>query len=208
MQISLEDLTATECVELYRNRHASPVEVVDDCLRRIESVNPLLNAFCFVGHEQAKQSARESEARWMRGEPTGPLDGVPATIKELTLTRGMPTLRGSAAVDPDGPWDVDSPIAARMREAGAVFLGKTTSPEFGWKGVTDSVSTALRATHGILNLHPVVHQAARRWQPRLTLASFIKEAMEVAQSEYRRASREHSDSSRPLATSRSGLTAR
>ncbi|MCA1444166.1 amidase [Ensifer sp. IC4062] len=138
VQITLEDLTASECIELYRNRHASPVEVIDDCLKRIDAANPTFNAFCFVNDEEARRTAQESEARWMRGEPLGPLDGVPATIKELSLTRGMPTVRGSAAVRDDGPWDVDAPVVARMREAGAILIGKTTSPEFGWKGVTDS----------------------------------------------------------------------
>lgn len=138
LNTGLEDLSATECVELYRSRKASPVEVVDDCLRRIEIINPKLNAFCFVDCETARRSAMASEERWFRGRPVGELDGIPTTIKELSLTRGMPTLRGSAAIDPKGPWDVDAPVVARLREAGAIFLGKTTSPEFGWKGVTDS----------------------------------------------------------------------
>ncbi|TIS18522.1 MAG: hypothetical protein E5X07_31900, partial [Mesorhizobium sp.] len=100
LNTGLEDLSATECVELYRSRKASPVEVVDDCLRRIEIINPKLNAFCFVDCETARRSAMASEERWFRGRPVGELDGIPTTIKELSLTRGMPTLRGSAAIDP------------------------------------------------------------------------------------------------------------
>jgi aspartyl-tRNA(Asn)/glutamyl-tRNA(Gln) amidotransferase subunit A len=74
----------------------------------------------------------------MRGEPLGPLDGITASIKDIVLSEGWPTLRGSRSIDPNQPWTEDAPCVARMRERGAVFLGKTTTPEFGWKGVTDS----------------------------------------------------------------------
>ena len=76
---------------------------------RIEKVNPEINAFCLVDADAALASARGSEARWQRGEPIGPLDGVPTSIKDLILTRGWPTRRGSFTVDPDQPWDVDAP---------------------------------------------------------------------------------------------------
>ena len=68
---------------------------------------------------------------------------MPVTVKDLLLTKGWPTLRGSKTVDPAGPWDDDAPAVARLREAGAVLLGKTTTPEFGWKGVTDSPLTGI-----------------------------------------------------------------
>jgi aspartyl-tRNA(Asn)/glutamyl-tRNA(Gln) amidotransferase subunit A len=135
---SLEGLSARECLELYRRRQLSPVEVVDDCLSRIDANNPALNAFCIVDHEGAISVARASEGRWMKGEPAGVLDGIPATIKDLTLTRGWPTRRGSLSGSTEGPWTDDAPVPARIREAGGVILGKTTTPEFGWKGVTDS----------------------------------------------------------------------
>ncbi|MBT1516489.1 amidase [Bradyrhizobium sp. SRL28] len=134
----IADLTAYDCLALFKSRDLSPVEVIDDCLQRIDEVNRELNAFCFIGFEQAKAQAQLSEARWMRGEPIGLLDGVPVTLKDVTLNRGMPTRWGSRSTSGDGPWDVDAPAAARLREAGAVILGKTTTPEFGWKGVTDS----------------------------------------------------------------------
>ena len=73
----------------------------------------------------------------------GQLDGVPVSIKDLLLTRGWPTLRGSRTVDPKGPWNDDAPVVARLREHGAVLLGKTTTPEFGWKGVTDGPLTGI-----------------------------------------------------------------
>lgn len=74
----------------------------------------------------------------MKGEPAGLVDGIPVSIKDTILTKGWPTLRGSHAVDPLGPWDIDGPCTERLREQGAVILGKTTTPEFGWKGVTDN----------------------------------------------------------------------
>ncbi|MCF3933701.1 amidase [Acuticoccus sp. M5D2P5] len=98
----------------------------------------MFNAFSHVDAEGALAAASASEARWQAGRPIGPLDGVPVTIKDLTLTRGLPTYKGSATTPVGPPWDDDAPIAAHLREAGAITIGKTTSPEFGWKGVTDS----------------------------------------------------------------------
>ena len=88
-------------------------------------------------------TARASEQRWRKGEPKGLLDGVPVSIKDLLLTKGWPTLRGSKTVGPKGPWNDDAPVVARLREADAVLLGKTTTPEFGWKGVTDNPLTGI-----------------------------------------------------------------
>lgn len=138
----LADCTATELLQLYKAGEASPVQATAAVLARIDTLNPTVNAFCLVAHESAMQTARNSEARWQRfrnkGEPCGELDGVPVSIKDLILTRGMPTLRGSHTVDAKQPWDVDAPVTARLREAGAVILGKTNTPEFGCKGETNS----------------------------------------------------------------------
>ena len=139
----LADCTATELLQLYRGRQASPVEATHAVLKRIDALNPQLNAFCHLAPEQALADARLSEARWREGRPTGPLDGVPTSIKDLILTRGWPTRRGSRTVDPDQAWDVDAPATARLREAGAVLLGKTTTPEFGCKGETNSPLTGI-----------------------------------------------------------------
>ena len=139
----LTQLTATELIDLYRRSAASPVEATTAVLARIERVNPTVNAFCLVDAAAALASARESEARWQRGEPIGALDGVPTSIKDLILTRGWPTRRGSYTVNPDQPWDVDAPATARLREAGAVLVGKTTTPEFGCKGETNSPMTGI-----------------------------------------------------------------
>ena len=139
----LDDATATELLGLYRSLSASPVEAAQAVLSRIDRLNPDLRAFCLVDHEFALQQARDSEARWQQGRPMGDLDGVPASIKDLILTRGWPTRRGSRTVDPAQPWDVDAPVTARLREAGAVLLGKTSTPEFGCKGETNSPLTGI-----------------------------------------------------------------
>lgn len=136
-------LSATELLALYRAKRLSPVEATQAVLERIEALNPVLNAFCHVDASFALECARQSEARWMKGEPKGLLDGVPTSIKDLLLTRGWPTLRGSRTVDPKGPWNDDAPAVARLREHGAVLVGKTTTPEFGWKGVCDNTLTGI-----------------------------------------------------------------
>src|SRR5580765_112846 len=134
--------SAADLIDLYRTRRASPVEVTSAILQRIETLNPVLNAFCFVAPDALDQ-ARRSESRWMRGAAQGALDGVPVSIKDLLLTAGWPTRRGSKTVDPAGPWLDEAPAVSRLRESGAVLLGKTTTPEFGWKGVTDSPLTGI-----------------------------------------------------------------
>ena len=139
----LTTCTAIELLALYRAKAASPVEATQAVLARIAQLNPQLNAFCLVDEAAALQAARASEARWQLGAPIGALDGVPTSIKDLILTRGWPTRRGSRSVNPDQPWDVDAPATARLREAGAVLLGKTTTPEFGCKGETNSPLTGI-----------------------------------------------------------------
>ena len=136
-------LPAAELTTLYRARKLSPVEVVQAVLARIEAMNPLVNAFVVVDAEAALAAARESEARWAKGEPAGLVDGVPTTVKDLILAKGWPTLRGSKAIDKAQAWDEDAPPVARLREHGAVLLGKTTTPEFGHKGVTESRVTGI-----------------------------------------------------------------
>ncbi len=136
-------LTATEMVAGYSSGELSPIDTTMAALRRIIENNPGLNAFCHVDEGGAIVQAQESAARWEQGNPLGLLDGVPISIKDMFLTRGLPTLRGSRCVDPTGPWDVDAPVAARLREHGAVLLGKTTTPELGWKAVTDSPLTGI-----------------------------------------------------------------
>ncbi len=136
-------MTATELLGLYESRELSPVEATRAVLKRIESHDRRVNAFCLVDGDSALEAARASEARYAKGEPRGKLDGVPTSIKDVFLTRGWPTLRGSRVISPDGPWEDDAPLVARLREHGTVLLGKTTTPELGWKGVTDNLITGI-----------------------------------------------------------------
>jgi aspartyl-tRNA(Asn)/glutamyl-tRNA(Gln) amidotransferase subunit A len=136
-------MPATELLARYRARELSPVEVARAVLERIRALNPRLNAYCLVDEEGALAAARAAEARWAKGTPAGPVDGVPVSIKDLVLAQGWPTLRGSKTIDRAGPWYDDAPATARLRESGAVLLGKTCTPEYGWKGVTDSPLTGV-----------------------------------------------------------------
>jgi len=136
-------LSATALVERYRDQSLSPVEVIEACLARIDRHNESLNAFNLIDRDGARAAAADSAKRWRLGVPRGRLDGVPTAIKDLVWVAGWPTLRGSRTVDPDQPWDEDSPAVARLREHGAVLMGRTTTPEFGWKGATDSPLTGI-----------------------------------------------------------------
>ncbi|OLZ54865.1 amidase [Amycolatopsis keratiniphila] len=136
-------LTASELVAAYATGELSPVEATQNALRAIEERDGETNAFCLVDADGALEQAKASEIRWRDGNPIGWLDGVPASIKDMFLTQGWPTLRGSRCIDPDQPWDVDSPVTARLRENGLVLLGKTTTPELAWKGVTDNTLTGI-----------------------------------------------------------------
>ncbi len=136
-------LPATRLISLYRDKKLSPVEVLAETLCRLERYEGALNAFVLYDPEAAGAQARESEARWQKGAPRGLLDGVPVAIKDTLLTTGWPRLMGSRTIDPNQAWDEDAPVPARLRAEGAVFFGKTTTPEFGWKGVTNSPLTGV-----------------------------------------------------------------
>ncbi|WP_435606836.1 amidase [Pseudomonas knackmussii] len=127
---ALHDLTAIQLLALYRSRQLSPVEYLDHLLAHIQRWEPHLCALYAFAPERAMEEARASEARWLKGEPCGELDGVPVTIKELIASRGDPIPQGSAAV-PLVPATEDAPPTARLREAGAILLAKTTVPDFG-----------------------------------------------------------------------------
>lgn len=135
--------SAGELLACYRRGTLSPVEATKAALSRIEAINPKLNAFCLIDADGALAAARESEARWMKAAPRGMLDGVTATVKDLILARGWPTLRGSKLTSREQLWDTDAPSVARLRAAGCVLLGKTTTPEFGWKALGDSPLTGI-----------------------------------------------------------------
>ncbi|MGW0597611.1 amidase [Streptomyces sp. NPDC002776] len=139
----LTGLTAGQLLDGYRAGAFSPVDATRAVLERAELIQPEVNAFVRITAEQALAQARASTERWRRGEPAGLLDGVPVTVKDILLMRGAPTLKGSKTISEQGTWDEDAPSVARLRAHGAVFVGKTTTPEFGWKAVTDSPLTGV-----------------------------------------------------------------
>ncbi|MEO1190810.1 MAG: amidase [Pseudomonadota bacterium] len=143
MTEDLAKLPATALLEGYAAKSFSPSEVLEAVISRLERLEPQLNAFCYQDLVGARQAAAASTARWAKGASEGRLDGIPATIKDVIVSKGWPTLRGSNTTDPSQAWDVDAPAVARLREQGIVYFGKTTTPEHGWKGVTDSPLTGI-----------------------------------------------------------------
>ena len=140
-----EDLCFRPAVDLaadIRSRRLSPVELARAVAARIEALNLALNCFCTPTPETALEQAAAAEDAVMRGRPLGPLHGIPYSIKDLQPTRGVRTMRGSKIFEHHIPED-DTPLERRLRQAGGVFLGKTTTPEFGWKGATDSPATGI-----------------------------------------------------------------
>ncbi|QRF59389.1 amidase [Variovorax paradoxus] len=142
MTTPLHEMSAVQLLEHYRDRVLSPVEVTQAVLARIERWEPSIRATYALDAEAALAAARASEARWAQGRPQGALDGVPITLKENIGTRGTPKPVGSAATVL-APETSDAPAAARVREAGAVIVTKTTMPDFGFLGAAPSSFHAL-----------------------------------------------------------------
>lgn len=130
-------LPVAEILKLYEKKRLSPVEVTQACLKQVLKYNPVLNALCHMDERLALHQAKASEKRWAKGAPSGVLDGIPVTLKDTVNVKGWPTRFGSKTTSALPQRD-DSPQVARLREAGAIFIGKTTTPEYGHKGVTDS----------------------------------------------------------------------
>jgi aspartyl-tRNA(Asn)/glutamyl-tRNA(Gln) amidotransferase subunit A len=135
-------LSATELTAFFRAKALSPVEVTQAALARIERHDGAVNAWCHLDPEGALAAARASEARWQGGAPIGLMDGVPVGIKDNILVAGMPARFGSRLTAAE-PRPFDAPAAARLREHGAVLLGKTAMPEYGWKATSDSPLTGV-----------------------------------------------------------------
>ncbi len=133
----LDFASAITLADWIRTKRVSPVEVTTAILARIEQINPALNAYCLVLTESALAEARRVEAAVMAGDPLGPLAGVPVSIKDIVITKGVKTTFGSWMTADYVP-EEDAPVVQRLREAGAIILGKTTTPELGWKGDTAS----------------------------------------------------------------------
>jgi aspartyl-tRNA(Asn)/glutamyl-tRNA(Gln) amidotransferase subunit A len=145
--MTIAGMSSSELTALYRRGEISPAEVARDCLTRI-AANARFNAFMPIAPGPVLEAARLSEARWRQGSPLGPIDGVPATVKDNIWLKGYPTRRGSKTSDAV-PAAADAPAVARLREQGAVILGKTCMPEHGWIGVCHSPLTGI--THNPWN---------------------------------------------------------
>jgi len=130
-------LGALELAGLIRDRAVSPVEVAEAVLAQIERLNPRLNAFCLVAHESARVAAREAEIAVMKGEPIGPLHGVPLSVKDVLPTRGLTTTGGSRLFADFVP-EEDALAFGRLKAAGMVLLGKTNTSEFAHKAFTEN----------------------------------------------------------------------
>ena len=138
----LADFTAVDLLADFAAKAVSPLDAWDAVERRIEAWEPRVAALYAYDPEGARREAVASTERWARGAPSGPLDGVPVTVKELIATRGVPVPKGSAATELV-PATEDAPAAARLREAGAIIFAKTTCPDFGM------------LTSGLSSFHPL-----------------------------------------------------
>jgi aspartyl-tRNA(Asn)/glutamyl-tRNA(Gln) amidotransferase subunit A len=119
-------LPATQLAELIRTKQLSPVEAMRSLLQRIEAIDPQVNAFAYLAADQAMDAARAAEAKLMSGERIGRLHGVPVTIKDLAITKDMPTQQGSFIYQGNQPTE-DAPMVPRLKQEGAIILGKTTT---------------------------------------------------------------------------------
>ncbi|OLC14919.1 MAG: hypothetical protein AUH29_09310 [Candidatus Rokubacteria bacterium 13_1_40CM_69_27] len=129
-------LSATELAALIRKKKVSPVEVVDAVLDRIDKINPKLNAFVTLTADDARQAAKLAERQLMgKGAKLGPLHGVPFSVKDLVITRGVRTTFGTPLYRDNVPTE-DAPMVERMKAAGGIMIGKTNTPTFGWIGAT------------------------------------------------------------------------
>ena len=130
--------SASELIRGYKAGHFSPLEVLDAVLDRVDECEGRINAWRLIDRRRARRRARASAARWTKGTPCGLLDGVPTAIKDVTETKDWPTLNGSLAINASGPWSVDAIVVERLKAHGAVILGKTETPEYAWRGITES----------------------------------------------------------------------
>ena len=134
---AIHALSAVELASAYARRALSPVEVAASLLDRIERLDGDLTSMVVIDREMTLGMARQSEARWRAGRSIGPLDGVPATVKDLLLMQGYVTRRGTHLTEGAAPDVEDSPAVSNLKAAGCVILGKTATTEYGWKGIGD-----------------------------------------------------------------------
>jgi len=144
---------ALELARMIRSRAISPIELVDTFLERIDELNPKVNAFCTITADIARGTAREAEQAVMDGSALGILHGVPFSIKDLVYTKSVRTMQGSRIYEDYIP-DEDAICVERLKKAGGILMGKTTTPEFGHKGVTDSPVSGVTRNPWNLELTP------------------------------------------------------
>ena len=130
--------SASALIEGYGRKDFTPLEVMEEVLRRAEDVQRRLNPFVTILPDLALRDAEAATSRWSKGVPVGLLDGVPVAVKDTLPVYGWPTGYGSAAGGQPAPATEDAPLSASLRCHGAVFFAKTAAPEFGWKGLTES----------------------------------------------------------------------
>ncbi|GGH87714.1 amidase/aspartyl-tRNA(Asn)/glutamyl-tRNA(Gln) amidotransferase subunit A [Pullulanibacillus pueri] len=135
--MTMTQLTAVELLSHYKKKSLSPVDVVDQLFEKIHEVNPSLNAFVTLNEDEARSLAQEAEEKYKNDEAVRPLEGIPIAIKDLTHTKGIRTTYGSPLFKDYIP-DRDATVVKRLKDAGAIIMGKTNTPEFGYKGTTDN----------------------------------------------------------------------
>lgn len=138
----LSGYSVSKLLKGYERREFSPVDVIQDAFKAIDAQQQL-NAFCLVDRQLGMDMALASEKRWREGRPQGLLDGIPVAIKDTCTVKGWPTRFGSLTQESAVNAEEDQPIVASMRESGAIFFCKTSTPEFAWKGITDSRLTGV-----------------------------------------------------------------
>lgn len=153
MSDDIADLTALQMRKAFAAGELSPVEAAEACLTRIYALDGRVHAYSQVNEEITLAEARAAEERYRGNRAQGLVDGVPVAVKDIFMAEGWPNLKGSRLTDPHKPCGEDSPAVAALRRHGMVTLGRTTTPEFGWKGVTDS---------------PLEGPTGNPWNPELT----------------------------------------
>jgi len=145
-------MPAVDIAAAIREKRLSPVEVVDAILTRIDKLNPKLNAYCTLLAEDARKQAKEAENLVMKGVNLGALHGIPVSVKDLVFTKGVRTTFGSHIYEDFIP-DADDVVVERLKAAGAIVMGKTNTPEFGFMGVTDNLLFGLTRNPWNLERH-------------------------------------------------------
>ena len=149
----LDFISVSELSKLIKNKEVSPTELLDSTLKKIEKLDPILNSFAFLDIEGAKILAKESEKRMMSNSLLSELDGIPTSIKDLIAQKNLPQRFGSKTTS-DNLVSADAPSVERLRNAGAILLGKSTTSEFGCKGVGDSPLTGVTRNPWNIKLTP------------------------------------------------------